>query len=75
MAIGNLKTEGDLRRFVRSELRRPGSVPAPKPAISLMKAGVPADSDFPAKPSDGILALDLTGPTLYVRAGGNWVAI
>jgi hypothetical protein len=75
MAVGNLRTEGDLRRFVQSELRRPGSLPAAKPAIALMKSGVPSDGDFPNPPGDGILALDTSGPTLYARVGGAWVAI
>lgn len=75
MAIGNLITEGDLRRFVQSELRRPGSVPAAKPAVSLRKNGVPSDADFPNPPGDGILAYDRSAGILYIRDGGEWVAV
>lgn len=34
----------------------------------------PTDADFNL-PSDGYLAIDLTGPTLYMRAAGAWSAV
>lgn len=76
MTLGGLQDEADLRRWLEDQLRTPGVMPRePEPAVSLTKAGAPADSDFPAPPGNGILALDTTGPTLYVRTGGEWKAL
>jgi len=76
MALGGLKTEGDLKRWLEQQLETPGVLPqAPKPAISLTKSGVPTDADFPSPPGNGILALDTTGPTLYTRVAGEWKAL
>jgi len=37
-----------------------------------VKAGVPADSDFPSTPPDGTLALNTSNNRLYCRSGGTW---
>jgi hypothetical protein len=78
MALGGLKTEADLKRFLEQQLQTPGVLPqAPQPAISLTKSGEPKDADFPNTPGNGILALDTSTapPTLYARVGGNWTAL
>lgn len=78
MPVGRIKNEGDLRRFVEAELRRPGAVPPAAPAVSLIKKGVPSDADFPQTPGDGILAVDTTLaelPVLYGRVSGKWQAL
>jgi len=73
MVFGALKSEGDLRRWLEDQLRTPGVMPREsQPAVSLTKAGAPADTDFPSTPADGVLALDTTGPTLYARVAGEW---
>jgi hypothetical protein len=75
MSFGALKSEADLRRWLENELRTPGVMPRePQAAISLTKAGAPSDNDFPAKPGNGLLALDTsTEPwTLYARANDEW---
>lgn len=74
MPVGRIKDEGDLRRFVEAELRRPGAVPPAAPAVSLIKKGVPSDADFPQTPGDGILAVNTSGefPVLYARVEGKW---
>lgn len=75
MAIGNLQTEGDLRRFIEDELQRPGNRTAPAPPIALTKNGAPSDSDFPSKPGDGILAFDKEAGVLYARIEDEWVPV
>lgn len=78
MALADeIQNKADLRRWLEQEFQTPGVMPAaPAQApISLTKAGVPADSDFPSTPGNGILALDTTGPTLYARVAGSWVAL
>jgi len=76
MTLGGLQDEADLKRWLEDQLRTPGVVPREaEPAISLTKAGVPADSDFPNPPGNGILALDTTGPTLYARVNDVWKAL
>jgi hypothetical protein len=37
-----------------------------------VKAGVPADSDFPTTPPDGTMALNTSANRVYVRSGGTW---
>jgi hypothetical protein len=76
--IGGIKTEGDLKRWLEEQLRTPGVAPQePRPAVSLTKNGTPSDSDFPAPPGNGNLALDTstTPPTLYSRVAGEWKAL
>jgi hypothetical protein len=73
--LGNLQNEADLRRWLQQQLATPGILPSPKPDVSLVKNGVPADSDFPKTPGDGTLALDSSGPTLYCRVAGVWSAV
>jgi hypothetical protein len=76
MSLGALQDEADLKRWLEQQLQTPGVLPQnPQPAIALTKAGVPADSDFPNPPGNGILALDSTGPTLYARLAGEWKAL
>jgi len=75
--VDEIQNTADLLRWLEQKLQQPGVMPPPavQSAISLTKAGVPADSDFPSTPGNGILALDTTGPTLYARANGAWVAL
>lgn len=40
-------------------------------ALVLLKAGVPADSDF-TSPQDGLVVIDTADNRLYVRQGGAW---
>lgn len=78
MSLSNeITNKADLKRWLVQALQDPGVLPPPSPqaAISLAKAGVPADSDFPNTPGNGIMALDTTGPTLYARVGGSWVKV
>lgn len=75
MGIGNIQTEGDLRRLIDAELRRPGSRPPAQPGISLIKSGAPTDADFPNAPGNGIFAFDRTAGVLYARIDGSWVAV
>lgn len=41
----------------------------------LLKAGVPADSDFAVTPPNGSLALNTSTRILYVRSAGSWVQV
>ena len=75
MALGNLKTEGDLRRFIEQELQRPENKPAPAPPIALTKNGAPTDDDFPNPPQNDIFAYDREAELLYGRIDGEWVAV
>lgn len=75
MSIGNIKTEGDLRRLIEAELRRPGARSPAQPAVPLIKNGAPSDSDFPNRPGNGIFAYDKEAGQLFVRVDGNWEAI
>jgi hypothetical protein len=75
MAIGNLQTEGDLRRFIEAELDRPGNRQPPSPPIALMKNGAPTDKDFPNPPGNGIFAFDKEAGALYARIEDEWVAV
>jgi len=73
--IGRLRTEKDLARFVKKQVDKPDVVPAPPPPIAIMKPGVPADTDFPQTPGDGLFGLNIENPEepiLYVRVAGAW---
>ena len=75
MALGALQNEGDLLRFMERAVQRPGFLPSIQPAVSLIKKGVPADSDFPVAPKNGTLAVDdkePAEPVLYCRIAGEW---
>lgn len=75
--LDEVKDLGDLQRWLEQTVQKPGVLPpsTPQAAISLTKAGVPADTDFPNTPGNGILALDTTGPKLYARVNGAWVGV
>jgi len=75
--LDEIENKGDLKRWLQTTLQDPEVMPPPTPqaAIALTKAGAPADTDFPSTPGNGILALDITGPTLYARVGGSWVKL
>lgn len=73
MSIGRLKTEADVARFVDERVQQPGVVPTPAvAAIALMKAGAPADGDFPSTPGNGILAYDTEEGRLWARVNDEW---
>jgi hypothetical protein len=41
----------------------------------LVKAGIPADSDFAAVPPNGTVAIDSSIPQIYARIAGTWTAV
>lgn len=76
--LDEIKSKADLRRWLTQELRSPDVLPPrPQPGLALVKSGAPSDSDFPGKPGNGLLALDVGGiaPVLYARVDGAWVEV
>lgn len=49
-----------------------GTMPTLRTAPLRVKAGVPADGDFPSTPLDGTQVVDTVNSRLYVRVGGSW---
>lgn len=72
MSIGAITDEASLERWLQKRLETPGTLAPPKADVSLVKEGVPDDTDFPNPPGDRTLAYDREGETLYIRDEDEW---
>lgn len=76
MSIGEIKHEGDLKRWMQRQLQTPGLIPqTPQTGVALIKEGVPTDEDFAGPPADGTLAYDTAAGVLHLRVDGSWVEL